>query len=234
MLKISSLRAGYDKLEVLHGVSMDVKAGEIVALIGPNGAGKSTVLKAICGIADVTAGNISWHGEEIQKKKTSDLLPLGIAYVPQGRIVFIRMTVEENLDMGGFLITDRMERTRRKDLVFTMFPVLKEKNKEKAGNLSGGQQQMCALGRALMMEPQLLMLDEPSLGLSPKVMNEVYEKLKEINRQGTALLIVEQNVRHALSVAHRVYLLANGSVRHTGEPAAFKDQERMREWYLGS
>lgn len=234
MLVINKLTAGYDKLEVLHGVSMEVNAGEIVALIGPNGAGKSTVLKAVFGIADVGGGEVRWHGEEITKKKTSDLLPMGIAYVPQGRIVFNRMTVEENLDMGGFLIIDRHERTRRRELVYAMFPVLKEKQGEIAGNLSGGQQQMCALGRALMMEPQLLMLDEPSLGLSPKVMREVYEKLKEINRNGTALLIVEQHVRHALSVAHRVYLLANGEVCHTGMPKEFQDSKRMREWYLGS
>jgi len=234
MLNISKLTAGYGKLEVLHDVSLEVKAGEVVALIGPNGAGKSTILKSIFNIADVTHGNITWHGEDVTGKKTSELLPMGIAYVPQGRIVFSRMTVEENLEMGGFLISHKGERVMRKELVYRLFPVLREKRRARAGDLSGGQQQMCALGRALMMEPQCLLLDEPSLGLSPKVMHEVYEKLSEIQHRGTALLIVEQNVRHALAIADRVYLLAGGKVRHAGVPEDFRDPERMREWYLGS
>ncbi|OGL87825.1 hypothetical protein A3I42_00405 [Candidatus Uhrbacteria bacterium RIFCSPLOWO2_02_FULL_49_11] len=233
MLSISSLQAGYGTLEVLRNIDLRVAAGEAVGLIGPNGAGKSTVLKAIFGIADVRAGSIAWQGKNILKKRTNELLPLGISYVPQGRLVFPHMSVDANLEMGAFLVASRAERKLRMQNVCRLFPALMQKLHVQASALSGGQQQMLALGRALMMEPQLLLLDEPSLGLSPKVIKELYQTLRAVNASGTALLIVEQNVRQVLSLAQRVYLLAQGEVRHTGTPDQFQDPEKLRTWYLG-
>lgn len=233
MLTLQNIHAGYGGNEVLHGVSLEVRPGEVVALIGPNGAGKSTVLRSIFQLAQIKKGEIAFKDRNITHLHTHDLLELGIGFVPQGRLVFSNLTVEENLRMGGYLLNHKETLEKNMESVFARFPALKDKRGERARNLSGGQQQMLALGRALMMTPQILMLDEPSLGLSPIVMKEIYTELKRLNEQGTTLLIVEQNVHLALGIADRVYLLAAGEIRHHGPPEDFKDAEKMREMFLG-
>jgi branched-chain amino acid transport system ATP-binding protein len=213
LLEIQSLSAGYGELSVLRDVSIGVDDGEMVVLIGPNGAGKSTVLKSVVGLTNRTAGRITFQGKDITRLPTHALLEEGIGFVPQGRLVFPTLTVKENLEMGGYLLDHKETLISNMESVFARFPVLREKQREQAGNLSGGQQQQLAIGRALMMSPKLLMLDEPSLGLSPKLMHEVFQKLEEIRQSGTTVLVVEQNVRLALKYVDRGYLLANGEIR---------------------
>lgn len=232
LLEIKNLTSGYNDNQVLHDISINVGHGEIVCLIGPNGAGKSTVLKSIVGLTNIKNGTIGFKDENITKLPTHALLKLGMGFVPQGRLVFPSLTVRENLEMGGYLVKRIENREERIGLVFSYFPVLKKKVGTKAGVLSGGEQQMLAIGRALMMTPELLMLDEPSLGLAPKITQEVYEKLKEINAAGTALLIVEQNVRQVLKYAQRGYLLAASSVKFSGTAQELGDEKLMHEAYL--
>jgi branched-chain amino acid transport system ATP-binding protein len=233
LLEVENLVAGYGKTEVLHGVHLHIGAGEIVGLIGPNGAGKSTILKAIFGLATVTRGRIRFQGSDTLKEPTHALLEKGLAYVPQGRLVFPSLTVEENLRMGGYTIRSRAAVNQRIEDLYERFPALQQLRSKHAGELSGGQQQLCAIGRSLMVSPQLLMLDEPSLGLSPVACSEVYAALRALRDAGTALLIVEQNVHLVLGIASRVVCLANGSVRAEGPPAEFHDPNRMRELYFG-
>jgi branched-chain amino acid transport system ATP-binding protein len=232
LLDLKNISAGYGDHEVLRGISLEVKEGEIVALIGPNGAGKSTVLKTIIGLIKKTGGQVLWEGGDISGLPTHSLLEEGIGFVPQGRLVFPSLTVRENLEMGGYLIDHRETLAANLEQALARFPVLKPRLAAKAGSLSGGEQQMLAIGRALMMSPKLLMLDEPSLGLSPRIVHEVYEKLMEIRSAGTALLVVEQNVRLVLSHAERGYLLAAGQVRFAGAAAELGDERRMHEAYL--
>lgn len=234
LIKIKNLDAGYEKMQILFDVNLEVQPGEIVALIGPNGAGKSTILRAIFDLANAYKGSIIFGNKDITHMKTHALLEEGISFVPQGRLVFENLTVEENLLMGAYTINHPEAKNKNLESVYNFFPALKEKKDNLALDLSGGQQQMLALGRALMTTPRLLLLDEPSLGLSPKVMKEIYQKIREINEQGVSLLIVEQNVHLALDVAQRIYLLAAGSVKHVGPPEDFKDMERMRSLYLGN
>lgn len=204
----------------------------MVVLIGPNGAGKSTVLRSIFGLTDKTGGSIQFDGVDVTRLPTSSLIEEGIGFVPQGRLVFSSLTVEENLEMGGYLL-DRTETKRANmDHVFTLFPALAEKKKEQAGNLSGGQQQQLAIGRALMMRPKLLMLDEPSLGLSPKLMHEVFTLFQILREEGTTLLIVEQNVRLALAYVDRGYLLAGGSIKLSGTREELGREEVMHGAFL--
>ncbi len=232
LLEIKNLSAGYGDLEVLRDVSVSVAHGEAVVLIGPNGAGKSTILKSVVGLTTKTSGTIEWKGRDITRMPTHALLEEGIGFVPQGRLVFPSLTVRENLEMGGYLIDHRETLEKNLASVFGHFPALRTKQKERAGDLSGGQQQMLAVGRALMMTPELLMLDEPSLGLSPKITQELFEKLKEIQAAGTTLLIVEQNVRLALRYVDRGYLLAAGRIKFAGTAHELGSEKLMREAYL--
>lgn len=232
ILEIKDLEAGYGKFRVLEKVNIRIKPDEIIALIGPNGAGKSTVLKSIFGLTTKYAGKIIYKEKDITKLKTSELVKLGISYVPQGRQVFSSLTVKENLEMGAFITADKKVIAEKMKAVFDKFPVLKEKINEYAFCLSGGQQQMLAMGRALMQDPQLLLLDEPSLGLSPKMMKEIFDKIIEINKEGTAVLIVEQNARQAMKIAHRTYVLEDGRVALTGGKDIVNNP-KIKKIYLG-
>ncbi|MDO8598893.1 MAG: ABC transporter ATP-binding protein [bacterium] len=234
LLEIEGLHAGYGKTEVLRDVHLHVAAGEVVGLIGPNGAGKSTILKSVFGLATVTRGRVQFQGADTLGEPTHALLAKGLAYVPQGRLVFPSLTVEENLRMGGYTLRGRGVVTQRIEDLYEQFPQLQAMRRKRAGDLSGGQQQLVAVGRSLMVSPQLLMLDEPSLGLSPIACGEVYQALRSLHESGVALLIVEQNVHLALAIADRVVCLANGEVRAEGPPTDFHDPARMRELYFGA
>jgi len=213
ILIVHGLRSGYGHKRILNGVSLDVKAGEIVALLGPNGAGKSTLLKTIFGLLPAWEGTVTFKGAIIQNHRPEQNVREGLAYVPQGGRVFPDLTVQENLELGGFVLRDKRQRRERMERVFHLFPILAERCKQLAGNLSGGERQMLALGSALMTEPRLLLLDEPSLGLAPQAVQETLATVKRLNTElGTAIMLVEQNVREALSIAHRVYVLRMGEV----------------------
>jgi branched-chain amino acid transport system ATP-binding protein len=233
LLDIQGLEAAYGHLQVLFGVDLTVAPGEIVSIIGPNGAGKSTVIKAVMGLVTVKAGTISFRGSDIQGLPPHRIPPLGIGYVPQGRIVFSRMSVLENLRLGAFLEKDAHRRQRAVETVFEQFPPLYTHRKQQAGKLSGGEQQMLAIGRALMMNPQLLILDEPSLGLSPKYVDLIYEHLLALQNQGRTLLMVEQNAARALELSDRGYALELGQNRYTDTGATMLANEEVRRMYLG-
>ena len=232
ILEIKDLEAGYGKFRVLEGVDIKLKPGEIVALIGPNGAGKSTVLKSVFGLTTIYKGKIIYRDKDITKLRTSELVSLGISYVPQGRQVFSSLTVKENLEMGAFITKDKAVIAKKTEEIFKKFPVLGEKKHDYAFTLSGGQQQMLAMGRALMQSPRLLLLDEPSLGLAPKTMKEIFERIIEINKEGTAILIVEQNAKKAMSIAHRTYVLEDGKVALTGD-RDIVNNPKIKKIYLG-
>ncbi len=232
LLHIENLSAGYGDLQVLQNVSLCVGTGEMVVLIGPNGAGKSTVLKSIFGLTTKTSGRILFDDQDVTCLPPHSLIEQGIGFVPQGRMVFPSLTVEENLEIGGYLINHKETLRVNQQQVYKTFPVLREKQKELAGNLSGGQQQQLAIGRALMTRPKLLMLDEPSLGLSPKLMHEVFEVLQHIREEGTTMLIVEQNVRLALRYVDRGYLLSNGKIQMEGSAEQLGKEGVMHAAYL--
>lgn len=232
MLEVKNLKSGYSDVEILHGVNLVIKPGELVALIGPNGAGKSTILKSIFNLAEIYDGKIVFKDKNITRLKTNELIELGISYVPQGRQVFPNMTVLENLQMGAYSIQDQnVIETNIKD-VFQKFPDLLQKQQESAGVLSGGQQQMLAIARALIQNPQLLLLDEPSLGLSPKLIKEIFEKIIEIKDKGVAILMVEQNARQAVGIANRTYILENGAVVLEGNKTIL-DNKQVENIYFG-
>jgi len=233
LLDIRGLEVAYGAVQVLFDVDMEVHAGEIVAIIGPNGAGKSTVIKAVIGLQPARGGSINFDGQDITHLPAHRIPPLGIGYVPQGRIVFARMTVEDNLEMGAFLIDEREQRRIAVEQVFTQFPRLAERRKQLAGNLSGGEQQMLAIGRALMLNPKLVILDEPSLGLSPKYVDLVFEKLLELKQQGRTLLMVEQNAARALELSDRGYALELGRNRFADSASNLLANEDVRRMYLG-
>ena len=216
MLKIENIKAGYGQLEVLHGVDMEVNAGEIVAIIGPNGSGKSTILKSIFNLCNIYSGKIIWKDRDITKQKTYQKILEDISYVPQGRQVFRDLTVLENLEMGAFVFNNKEVMKKNIEEVYREFPFLKDKENKNADALSGGQQQMLAIGRALIQNPQLLLMDEPSLGLSPKASQDIFNKVKEINKKGISVIIVEQNARQAVEIADKTYVLDNGKVVLTG------------------
>lgn len=232
MLKIKDLKSGYNGAEVLHNLDLSVGVGEIVALIGPNGAGKSTILKSIFSLADIYDGKIIFKDKDITNLKTHELIELGVSFVPQGRQIFSNMTVLENLQMGAYVIDDQEVIERNINDIFQKFPILKEKQGEFAGNLSGGQQQLLAIARALIQNPQILLLDEPSLGLSPKMVKEIFEKILEIKNEGVSILIVEQNAKQAVGIADRTYVLENGRIAMEGDKSILKN-EKIRAVYLG-
>jgi branched-chain amino acid transport system ATP-binding protein len=233
MLAIKELETGYGKKQVLFGLSMEVREGEIVALIGPNGAGKSTVLKAVCGLIPAWKGEICFDGSPVNGVKPAQNVARGITFAPQGNRVFHDLTVMENLELGGFQLARKVLR-QRIEHALESFPTLRERTRQNAGRLSGGEQQILALARALIPEPKLLMLDEPSLGLSPDLVRDVFEKIVEINRKsGASILIVEQKVREVLEVCSRVYSLKLGKAAFEGPPDILKDDKaKLKQLFL--
>lgn len=212
LLQLDKISVSYGGVHALSGVDISLNEGEIVALIGPNGAGKSTALKAMFGLAPIASGRVLWHGTGI-RPVPHEVVARGIAFVPQGRRVFTRLTVEENLEIGGFVVQNKKELKRRIEEAMELFPALRRKRKAKSGTLSGGEQQMLAVARGLMVDPKVLLLDEPSLGLAPKIVKEVFAKIREINeRHKTAIIVVEHNIKSLLGIAHRAYVLDKGEV----------------------
>ena len=233
LLRISEIHAGYGNLEILHGVSLEVQRGEMTSIIGPNGAGKSTALKSVMGILRPKAGHIWFDGKEITGFRPDQVISLGLAYVPQGRIVFPQMTVTENLEMGAYIEKSPAKTKEALEQVCSFFPILAERRAQKAGTMSGGEQQMLAIGRALMTGPQMILLDEPSLGLSPKFVTLIFEKLTEMKRAGYTMMVVEQNAAKALSVTDRGYVLELGRNRFTGTGKELLDDPEVKRLYLG-
>jgi branched-chain amino acid transport system ATP-binding protein len=231
--RVVDLVTGYGKKQVLNGVSLEVSSGEIVALIGHNGAGKSTLLKAVFGLIPIWQGRVHLDGRAWPKLVPRELLRAGVAYVPQGNRVFTDLTVRENLEMGGVTLPDKQRLMEGMERVFALFPGLRERLKQRAGTLSGGEKQMLALGNALILSPKLLLLDEPSLGLAPPLVSEALGRIQQISRDsGVTVLIVEQKVREVLKIARRVYVLRNGRVSFTGQADDLKDETKLREVYL--
>lgn len=233
ILQVRNLTVYYDKVLALNNISFYISEGEIVALIGPNGAGKSTALKAICGLLTPQSGEIIFQGEKINGKQPYQLVQKGLSLVPEGRKVFTSMTILENLEMGAFTRGDKNTLQEDIEKVFSLFPVLKQRQKQKAGTLSSGEQQMLAIGRALMLKPKLLLLDEPSLGLSPNYVEIVFEKIKEINKDGTTILLVEQNTGMALEYADRGYVFEIGKIAFEDMAKNLLDNDEVRKSFLG-
>jgi branched-chain amino acid transport system ATP-binding protein len=233
ILEVKDLKVSYGAIEALHGVSFEVGQGEIVTLIGANGAGKSTILRTLSGLLRPKAGQVIYQGQEITKMPAHKIVTLGLGQVPEGRRVFANMTVRENLEMGAYTAPPG-EFQRDLDRVFQSFPRLKEREKQLAGTLSGGEQQMLAMGRALMTKPNLLLLDEPSMGLSPILVQEIFKIIQEINARGTTVLLVEQNSFMALSIARRAYVLETGRIVLSGDAAELREHPAVRAAYLGN
>jgi branched-chain amino acid transport system ATP-binding protein len=233
VLELDGVHTFYGTIEALRGISLDVREGEIVTLIGANGAGKSTTLRSINGLNHPRRGKITFRGADITAAEPYAIVKMGIAQAPEGRRLFPRMTVYENLQMGAFQREDRAEIQEDLDRVYELFPRLAERREQKAGTLSGGEQQMCAIARALMARPKLLLLDEPSMGLAPALVERIFELVTEINHQGTPILLVEQNAPMALEVAHRGYVLETGRIVLDGEAGALRENEQVRKAYLG-
>ena len=233
LLSADGITAGYGRMDILHDVSLAVRPGELVSVIGPNGAGKSTAFKTIVGFLTPRSGRVIFNREAITGLRPDVVLRRGLAYVPQGRIVFPQMSVRENLEMGAYIERDPARITAAMDRVFALFPILRERQRQKAGTMSGGEQQMVAIGRALMTAPRLIMLDEPSLGLSPKFVTMIFEKLVEMKHAGFTLMIVEQNATRALAIADRAYVLELGRNRFEGPGRVLLDDPEVKRLYLG-
>jgi len=232
MLQLSHVHTAYGAVEALRGVSLQVSRGEIVTLIGANGAGKTTLLMTVCGDPRPSAGKIRFDGQDITGRRTSEIMRGGLAIVPEGRRVFAGLTVEENLHMGGFFLDDAGRR-RGLDYAYQLFPRLAERRRQRGGTLSGGEQQMLAIGRALMSRPRLLLLDEPSLGLAPLIITQIFEILAQIREEGTTIFLVEQNAHRALQLADRGYVLENGRIVLADSGEKLLVNQRVREAYLG-
>ena len=230
LLRLDSVEAGYRDLVAVREVSLEVRAGEVVALIGGNGAGKTTTLRAISGLLPLRRGRIEFEGERIDGRASAQVVSRGIAHVPEGRQLFPSMSVRENLELGA---RDRAGRAATLESVFALFPRLRERERQVAGTLSGGEQQMCAIGRGLMARPRLLLLDEPSLGLAPVMVRLIFETLKAINETGTTILLVEQNVARALALSHRAYVIENGRIVLDGPREALQQSPHIKQAYLG-
>ncbi|GGA35632.1 ABC transporter ATP-binding protein [Pelagibacterium lentulum] len=231
LVELKDIKAGYGGAPILNGVNIAIDASDIGVIVGPNGAGKSTTLKAIFGLLTVTDGSVTFAGQDITNSEADRLVPMGLSFIPQEHNVFTSMTVHENLEMGAFVRRDDISDTL--DEVYEMFPDLKAKRRQNAGELSGGQRQMVAMGRALMSKPKLLMLDEPSAGLSPRYMIEIFEQVVKINRAGVGILMVEQNARQALAFATKGFVLANGQNRFTGTGQELLDDPDVAKSFLG-
>ncbi len=233
LLEVSDIHTYYGSIEALKGISLTVEPGEVVTLIGSNGAGKSTTLRSISGLTPAGSGTVSFDGEEIAGLPPHEVVGRGVALAPEGRHVFPRMTVRENLELGSYLRRNGAD-AEDFDRVYELFPRLKEREKQKAGTMSGGEQQMLAIGRALMGRPKLLMLDEPSMGIAPILVQRIYETIREINRSGVAILLVEQNANYALEAASRGYVLETGRVVLAGKSAKLRDDPEVQRAYLGT
>ncbi len=233
MLEITDLRVKYDTIRVLHGVSLKVNTGELVALIGANGAGKSTMLKTVSGLLRAESGQISLNGKDITNKPAHQIVSEGIIQVPEGRQIFSKMTIEENLKLGAYLHKDVKSNRENLERVFELFPLLKQRFQQSAGTLSGGEQQMLAIGRALMGRPRLLLLDEPSMGLSPIMTMQVFSVLQTLKEEGITMLLVEQNAYEALEISDRAYILATGNITMEGESYDLAEDPMVKRAYLG-
>jgi len=234
LLKVKNIVAGYTKeLNILQGVSLKVEKGEMVSIIGPNGAGKSTLLRVVFGLLPAREGQVLFEGKEITNLPPAELLKRGIAFVPQGRHVFPLMTVKDNLELGAYILRDRKTIKQSLEKVYALFPILKERSKQKGGTLSGGEMQMLEMSRAMLLSPKLLLLDEPSLGLAPNVTNEVFNKIEEIKESGTSILIVEQNADKSLRMSDYAYVLETGQNKYEGPAEEVRNNEEIKKLYLG-
>ncbi len=236
MLSVKNIETWYDLIRALHGISFEIRQGDIVALLGSNGAGKTTTLKTIMRLLDddqPEKGSIEFMGKRIDRMDTEEIVRLGISYVPEGREVFPELTVMENILMGAYTRKDRRGTQEDIESVFQQFPILRERRNQQAGHLSGGEQQMLAIGRALMSRPKLLMLDEPSLGLSPLLTKEIFNIIKSINKKGMTILLVEQNVNMALQYSHYAFLMENGRIVRADKPEVLREDDDVKEFYLG-
>ncbi|OYR54502.1 ABC transporter ATP-binding protein [Halorubrum sp. Ea1] len=231
LLEVRELDAGYGDLQILTDVDLDVDGEEYVTIVGPNGAGKSTVMKSVFGLTTHMGGTVTFDDEDISGTKPEDVIHKGLGYVPQSENVFAELDVEENLEMGAYILDEVPQKELR--MVYDRFPILEERKHQRAGTLSGGQRQMLAMGRALMLDPELLLLDEPSAGLAPDLVDEMFDKIDEINETGTAVLMVEQNAKEALRRCDRGYVLANGQNRFEDEGTALLNDEEVRREFLG-
>jgi branched-chain amino acid transport system ATP-binding protein len=234
LLDVSGIHTFYGNIEALKGISLTVEEGEVVTLIGSNGAGKSTTLRSISGLTPPREGSIKFEGTEIGEVPPQEIVERGISLSPEGRHVFPRMSVRENLDLGAYLRKDRDGIEKDRDRVYALFPRLKERERQKGGTMSGGEQQMLAIGRALMANPRLLLLDEPSMGIAPILVERIYETIAEINRQGTTILLVEQNANYALDVSKRAYVLETGKVALQDESSTLRTNPEVQKAYLGA
>lgn len=234
VLELESVHVYYGPIHALRGVSLTVERGEIVTLLGANGAGKTTTLRSISGLIRPARGRIALEGQNIAGLPPHEIVKLGVGHVPEGRRIFPRLSVEENLALGAFTITDRQEIRRRLEEVLQLFPRLAERRRQQGGTLSGGEQQMLAIGRALMMQPRIMLLDEPSMGLAPVLVESIFEVIQRLNQQGTTILLVEQNARMALEVAHRGYVLETGSIVLEGPATELAHDPKVQAAYLGA
>lgn len=232
-LRLENVVAGYGKMSILKGVSLEVHEGEMVAIIGANGAGKTSTLNTVCGIMPVISGRVFFRGKDITRESTVEIVRRGLTQVPEGRRLFSDMSVLENLEMGAFLRSDREGIQKDLELWFSFFPVLRERQRQLAGSLSGGEQQMCAIARGLMARPSVLLLDEPSLGLAPILVHQIFEVIQQLNREGTTILLVEQNAKKALECAARGYVMETGQVTLTGPGDELLKNEEVKKAYLG-
>ncbi len=233
LLELHDVEAGYGRIQILHQVTLEVRRQEIVSVIGPNGAGKSTTFKVIMGFINYLGGEITFDGQNIVGARPDQILERGLGYVPQGRIVFNQMTVRENLEMGAYVERDKGKIKDAMDYVFALFPRLAERQKQLGGTMSGGEQQMLAMGRALMTRPRMIMLDEPSLGLSPRFVDEVFEKIVNLAKEGVTVMLVEQNAARALEISDRAYVLELGRNRFAGTGQALLTNPEVKQMYLG-
>ena len=234
MLEVKNLSVSYGAIEAVKDISFTVNAGEIVSLIGANGAGKTTTLHTITGLVPAKSGSVMYNGVDLLKTHNNKIVTLGMAHIPEGRHVFTRMSVEENLEMGAFSLKDQSDLKQDLDMVYGLFPRLKERRNQKAGTLSGGEQQMLAMGRALMSHPKTILMDEPSMGLSPKLVKEIFSIIRKLHEQGITILLVEQNAKMALSIADRAYVLETGRITMEGDAKELLNNEQVRKAYLGA
>ena len=234
MLEVKNLSVSYGAIEAVKDISFAVNDGEIVSLIGANGAGKTTTLHTITGLVPAKSGSVMYNGVDLLKTHNNKIVTLGMAHIPEGRHVFTRMSVEENLEMGAFSLKDQSDLKKDLVMVYGLFPRLKERRNQKAGTLSGGEQQMLAMGRALMSHPKTILMDEPSMGLSPKLVKEIFSIIRKLHEQGITILLVEQNARMALSIADRAYVLETGRITMEGDAKELLNNEQVRKAYLGA